>query len=367
MSWLTGANSSSETAHVGLGRVRGGHGAKSTARCHDCGISAPPCRGNRRYRRVPSVLVSSPPWARSSGRTASTGRASRRCSARAAWSPRPGGTRCGRWGTGGARCGSPYAGRTPDRGRRAGGAGAGLPGRRRHAAADGRRAAPRRASAPTAPTSTPTSAARSTPPPSSRRGWSRSRSGAAAGSGSSGTAWAGCWRAASPYAVPTWCPGSSPWAARCSRPGAHHRTLTASVDVLVRLSRAGVPGLMSEDCVARRLRPAELRREPAAGAAGRRRSPRSGPGATASSTGGRASTRWREPIEVTRPHTSGWPSTRGSSTTWSATLRAQRRQFSKSIAAKVRSFCSLCSEVIERIVPLRERITSECVVQPPAR
>jgi triacylglycerol lipase len=32
-------------------------------------------------------------------------------------------------------------------------------------------------------------------------------------------------------------------------PGAHHRSLAASVDVLVRLSRAGVPGLMSEDCV----------------------------------------------------------------------------------------------------------------------
>jgi pimeloyl-ACP methyl ester carboxylesterase len=32
-------------------------------------------------------------------------------------------------------------------------------------------------------------------------------------------------------------------------PGAHHRSLTASVEVLVRLSRAGVPGLMSEDCV----------------------------------------------------------------------------------------------------------------------
>jgi triacylglycerol lipase len=32
-------------------------------------------------------------------------------------------------------------------------------------------------------------------------------------------------------------------------PGAHHLALTASVDVLVRLSRAGVPGLMSEDCV----------------------------------------------------------------------------------------------------------------------
>jgi triacylglycerol lipase len=33
-------------------------------------------------------------------------------------------------------------------------------------------------------------------------------------------------------------------------PGAHHLLLTAGVDVLVRLSRAGVPGLMSEECVA---------------------------------------------------------------------------------------------------------------------
>ena len=33
-------------------------------------------------------------------------------------------------------------------------------------------------------------------------------------------------------------------------PGAHHRSLSRSVDVLVRLSRAGVPGLMSEECVA---------------------------------------------------------------------------------------------------------------------
>jgi pimeloyl-ACP methyl ester carboxylesterase len=33
-------------------------------------------------------------------------------------------------------------------------------------------------------------------------------------------------------------------------PAAHHRSLATSVDVLVRLSRAGVPGLMSEDCVA---------------------------------------------------------------------------------------------------------------------
>ena len=33
-------------------------------------------------------------------------------------------------------------------------------------------------------------------------------------------------------------------------PGAHHRSLSASVEMLVRLSKAGVPGLMSEDCVA---------------------------------------------------------------------------------------------------------------------
>lgn len=33
-------------------------------------------------------------------------------------------------------------------------------------------------------------------------------------------------------------------------PAAHHATLTRSVDVLVRLSRAGVPGLMAADCVA---------------------------------------------------------------------------------------------------------------------
>jgi triacylglycerol lipase len=33
-------------------------------------------------------------------------------------------------------------------------------------------------------------------------------------------------------------------------PGAHHVVLTTGVDALVRLSRAGVPGLMSEECVA---------------------------------------------------------------------------------------------------------------------
>jgi triacylglycerol lipase len=33
-------------------------------------------------------------------------------------------------------------------------------------------------------------------------------------------------------------------------PGAHHVSLSAGVDLLVRLSRAGVPGLMAEECVA---------------------------------------------------------------------------------------------------------------------
>jgi hypothetical protein len=33
-------------------------------------------------------------------------------------------------------------------------------------------------------------------------------------------------------------------------PGAHHVLLTSGVELLVRLSRAGVPGLMSEECVA---------------------------------------------------------------------------------------------------------------------
>ena len=65
-----------------------------------------------------------------------------------------------------------------------------------------------------------------------------------------GTAWVGCWPAGSPSADRTWWPASSPWAARCSRRGAHHRSLAAGVDALVGLSRVGLPGLMSLDCVA---------------------------------------------------------------------------------------------------------------------
>jgi triacylglycerol lipase len=52
-------------------------------------------------------------------------------------------------------------------------------------------------------------------------------------------------------------------------PGAHHLLLTSSVDVLVRLSRAGVPGLMAEECVrgACARQSFEESREPLAGVA----------------------------------------------------------------------------------------------------
>ena len=99
-------------------------------------------------------------------------------------------------------------------------------------------------------------------------------------------------------------------------PAAHHASLTASVDVLVRLSRAGVPGLMAEDCVAggcaRQSFDESRRPVPRRVSA----SPRSSRGATGSSTGGRASTRWPS-RRGHAPRTSAWPWTRGSSTTWS--------------------------------------------------
>ena len=73
-------------------------------------------------------------------------------------------------------------------------------------------------------------------------------------------------------------------------PGAHHGLLTAGVDVLVRLSRAGVPGLMSEECVAGSCARQSFEESRAAAAARTSPSPRSTPSATGSSTGGPAST-----------------------------------------------------------------------------
>ena len=300
----TGANSSSETA---TSAARAGHAAsrhvssqRSRARC---GYGRPiraEIRRCRPYRAVTCRTHARPTSccpdgfdAPAAGRGAARGQRGRRDRPLRARGPPASG------GPAGPR-------RTPAARRLRGGDPVllvpGLPGRRRHAGADGPRAARAGASAPTAPTSTPTSAARSTPPPSSRRGSSRSRSGAAPGCRSSATASAACSPAASPYAAPTWSPASSPWAARCSRPGAHHASLTAQRRRAGpaqpgRRARADVGGLRR-----RRLRAAELRRVPGAAAGRRRRSPRSTPGATASSTGGPASTRSRTPVEVTASH-----------------------------------------------------------------
>ena len=128
-----------------------------------------------------------------------------------------------------------------------------------------------------------------------------------AGCRSSATASAGCSPAASPYAVPT----SSSGDRHDGQPDAGARGTTTrccspASTLLVRLSRAGVPDLMSEDCVA------------GACAAGRRTRSR-GPrccrrvdftgdllaSATASSTGGRASTRWRRRSRSRHPPRDG--------------------------------------------------------------
>ena len=84
-------------------------------------------------------------------------------------------------------------------------------------------------------------------------------------------------------------------------PGAHHVSLSASVAMLVRLSRAGFPG---RDVGGLR-RPAPARARASTRVARRwptpSTSPRSTPGATASSTGAPASTRW-PPLEVRASH-----------------------------------------------------------------
>ena len=128
----------------------------------------------------------------------------------------------------------------------------------------------------------------------------------------------------------------------------------------------GVPGLMAEDCVAGVVRAAELRGVPRADA-GRRRLHRDLLPArrhrrlAGLRRPGRAPGRGHRlpPRDGVRPagHRRG-----------RRRLLPDRRapQLSKSIEAKARSFCSWCSELILRIVPLRERITSDSVVQPPA-
>ena len=66
------------------------------------------------------------------------------------------------------------------------------------------------------------------------------------------TASAACSPAASRSAAPTSSSGIVTMGSPMLAPGAHHASLARSVDLLVRLNRAGVPGLMAEDCVAGR-------------------------------------------------------------------------------------------------------------------
>jgi triacylglycerol lipase len=69
------------------------------------------------------------------------------------------------------------------------------------------------------------------------------------GCGSSATASAGCWPAAR---RPDLVAGIVTLGSPVLAPGAHHVSLARSVDLLVRLNRAGLRGLMAEDCVAGR-------------------------------------------------------------------------------------------------------------------
>ena len=85
-------------------------------------------------------------------------------------------------------------------------------------------------------------------------------------------------------------------------PGAHHVSLSASVAMLVRLSRAGFPGRDVGGLRRRRVCAPELRRGPRPAWRTRSTSPRSTPSATASSTGAPASTRWPIPVEVRASH-----------------------------------------------------------------
>ena len=150
-------------------------------------------------------------------------------------------------------------------------------------------------------------------------------------------------------------------------PGAHHVSLARSVDLLVRLHRAGMRGLMAEDCVAGNCAResfdqarAELPADVAFTAIYSRRD---------------GIVDWRAcidpvavPVEVrvvTRrhgPRPAGHRRRRAS-----VTPAGRGDQLSKSIGERSRSFESRCSAVIERTVPLRERITSECVVTPSPR
>ena len=153
-------------------------------------------------------------------------------------------------------------------------------------------------------------------------------------------------------------------------PGAHHVSLARSVDLLVRLQPRGHAQPDGGGLRGRRLRPGELR-----------------PGQGRAARGRRlhrdllAARRHRRLAGVRRPRRARGRGPLVARRAWRSTPRSSprsrrrcgrrrcphRRQLSKSIVERSRSFESRCSAVIERTVPLRERITSECVVTPSPR
>ena len=143
--------------------------------------------------------------------------------------------------------------RTPVRSRAArdaGDPGAGLPRRRQHARARWRGCCASRATAPTAPRSTSTPAAPSTPPPSSRADWRSIALRRGTRVQIVGHSLGGMLARGLAVRRPDLVAGIVTLGSPMLAPGAHHASLTRSVEMLVRLSRAGWPGLMSEDCVA---------------------------------------------------------------------------------------------------------------------
>ena len=335
----------------------------------DHGPQSGTIRGHSGPLVVPSVLVTAIHCSPTSCcRRASTPPGARRCCARAAWSPRP-------VGSPGRALGRPA--RRPATRRTPGGAAPrdgdpvvlvpGLPGRRREPArADGARAARAGSSAPTAPTSTPTSAARCTPPPQLEARLESIALRRGRGSRSSGTASAACSPAASPYAAPTWSSGIVTLGSPMLAPGRAPRF----ADRERRGAGPAQPGRRARPDGARTASPGDCARQSfdesrAAGPAGRRRSPRSTPGATASSTGAPASTRWRRRSRCAPP-TSAWPSTRACIDQVVAALRrgtSARSALEVDRGRKRVASGAGAREVIERIVPLRERITSDWVVR----
>ena len=216
------------------------------------------------------------------------------------------------------------------------------------------------------PRSAPTSAAPWTPRPRWRCGSSRSPSGAAArcrivGHSLGGMLGPGGGR----HGVPTWSPAWSPWAARCWRRAHTAPAWRRRVDDAGAAEPGGLPRRDGRGLRRGGVRPESFDQ---GGTRSRRRraSPRSTAGATASSTGVRASTPRPRPsrCRLARRHGHGPPVSRGRPRPGRSSRVAVSAQWSKSMAEKSRSFESGARAVIERIVPLRERMTRECVVAP---